>query len=279
MYFRPTVAVLFFAAAFPSSARALSPTPPPVPATPTATDVSPSTFVWRTVPNTAVQAAENFKFGVYWGVISGGRSTLTVVGTETVKGRPAYHIVSEAKSSGLVDTFYKVQDRNEAWVDQQAFVTVRYEKHIREGKFRVEESGDINQENQTFSIHSYRLDRNSYEVKEGTTTPNVLDVLGSLYYVRTLPLEVGASFSFDVLSGEKVYPLLVNVKKRETIKVPAGKFNCFRVEPLLRAPGIFVSKGKRLEVWLTADERHMPVKMRSEVVIGHVSAELLSYSF
>ena len=50
---------------------------------------------------------------------------------------------------------------------------------------------------------------------------------------------------------------------------------CYRVEPVLRERGIFISKGKKLEVWLTADARHMPVLMRSEIFIGHVSAELV----
>jgi hypothetical protein len=79
----------------------------------------------------------------------------------------------------------------------------------------------------------------------------------------------------DVLSGDKVYPLEVKVKKRERIKVPAGKFDTILVEPLLRAPGIFVAKGKKLEVWLTDDPRRLPVRLRTEVFIGHVSAELL----
>ena len=74
-----------------------------------------------------------------------------------------------------------------------------------------------------------------------------------------------------------MYPLVVNVLKRETIKVPAGKFDCRVVEPFLRGPGIFISKGKKLEVWLTDDADRIPVRMRSEVAIGHVSAELLHY--
>ena len=55
----------------------------------------------------------------------------------------------------------------------------------------------------------------------------------------------------------------------------AGKFLCYRVEPILREKGIFISKGKKIEVWMTADARHMPVLMRSEIFIGHVSAELV----
>jgi len=234
-----------------------------------------STYTWRTVPNQAFPGEEHLSYVVKWGLVTGGYSTLSVQGIEPVNGRPAYHIVSEARSGGMVSAFYKVEDHNEAWLDQGGLISVRYEKRIKEGKYRIEESTLIDQPKGRFHLQSYRLDKNLYEQKEGNLPPNVLDVLGSLYYVRVLPLEVGQSYTMDVLSGDKVYPLEVKVKKRERIKVPAGKFDTVLVEPLLRAPGIFIAKGKKLEVWLTADDRHLPVRMRSEVFIGHVSAELL----
>lgn len=229
---------------------------------------------WRTVPHTALSGEEHLSFVVKWGFVTGGYSTLSIQGIASVNGRPAYHIVSEARSGGMVSAFYKVEDHNESWLDQEALVSVRYEKRIKEGQYRIEESTLIDQVNRHFHLQSYRLDKNLYEQQEGPLPPNTLDVLGSLYYVRMLPLAVGQSYTMDVLSGDKVYPLEVKVKKRERIKVPAGTFDTLLVEPFLRAPGIFIAKGKKLEVWLTDDARHLPVRMRSEVFIGHVSAEL-----
>jgi hypothetical protein len=232
-------------------------------------------YEWRTVLNAAFLKDENLSYVVKWGVITAGYSTLAVKGTDVINGRPAYHIYSEAQSGGVVSPFYKVQDHNESWLDQTALVSVRYEKRINEGHYRIEETTTIDQPHQRFHLQSFRFDKNIYEEKSGDLPPNILDVLGSLYYVRLLPLEVGKSYTMDALSGDKVYPLEVIVKKRERIKVPAGTFETFRVEPFLRAPGIFVAKGKKLEVWLTADDHHTPVRMRSEIFIGHVSAELV----
>ena len=239
--------------------------------------VASSTFSWRSVINNAFEPGEKYNFVVSWGVITGGRSSLAIQGIETIDGRPAYHIVSEAASGGILDTFYHVDDRNEAWLDVQSLLTVRYEKHIHEGKYRIEETGQLDQERHLYAVHAYRIDKNTYEYKQGNLSPDILDVLGSFYYVRTLPMAVGQSYTIDVFSGEKVWPLVVKIKKREKVKVPAGKFDCFLVQPLLREPGIFVTKGKKLEVWMTADARHMPVRMRSEVLVGHISAELVSY--
>jgi hypothetical protein len=236
-----------------------------------------STPTWRTLPNTAFGVGENLQFVVKWGLVVAGYSELTVPEVINVGGRPTYHIVSTANSGSMIGTFYRVEDHNDVWLDQQALVTVRYEKRIHEGKYQIEETSLLDQMRRHWKTRSYRVDKNTYEEKEGDLPPNALDSFGSLYYVRTLPLEIGSTYTIDVHSGANVYPLVVNVLKREKIKVPAGKFDCIVVEPFLRGPGIFISKGKKLIVWLTADERRMPVRMRSEVFIGHVSAELTDY--
>jgi hypothetical protein len=225
----------------------------------------------------AFREGEDLTFAIKWGVLTGGYSSLKVQNIETINGQPTYHVVAEARSSGLVDKLYNVRDRNEAWIEPGNPSTLRYARQIHEGQYRVQEDVVLDQTAHHFHQHSYRIDKKRYEDKDGDIPPNVLDVLGSLYYVRTLPLVVGKSYTFDVQSEDKVYPLVVHVKKRQTIKVKAGKFDCFLVEPQLRAPGIFISKGKKMEVWLTADERRMPVLMRSEVFIGHVAAELVSH--
>jgi hypothetical protein len=240
-------------------------------------ETAPSTFTWRSEPNTAFGLGEDFHYVVKWGILVAGSSSLSIPEMIDVDQRPTYHIISEAHSGGVAGAFFKVEDHNDVWLDQGALITVRYEKRIHEGKYQIEETSLLDQPRRRWKTRSYRLDKNTYEEKEGDLPPNALDSFGSLYYVRTLPLEVGQTYTIDVHSGDKVYPLTVNVLKREKVKVPAGKFDCLLVEPFLRGPGIFISKGKKLQVWLTADERRIPVRMRSEIIIGHVSAELIDY--
>jgi hypothetical protein len=102
----------------------------------------------------------------------------------------------------------------------------------------------------------------------------VQDILSSFYYVRTLPMEIGSYFDIDNLSDKTVYPLRILIHKKEKIKVPAGEFKCIQVEPVIRGEGIFNQKG-RLKIWLTDDERKIPVLMKSEVFIGSVDAKLV----
>jgi hypothetical protein len=218
---------------------------------------------------------EDLLFRIRWGTIVGGYSTLTVPDIEMKDGSPAYHIVSEARSTGFIDTFYTVRDKNEAWLDATAPRSLGYAKNLREGKYRVQEQVSFDQVNNRFRLEEHRLDKDRHEVKEGAIPPNVFDILSSFYYIRGVPLEVGSTVSIDVHSGEKTWPLLIHVKRKEKVKVKAGKFDCFVLEPVLREAGIFIHKGKKLEVWVTADERRMPVQMRCDIVIGAITAELV----
>src|SRR5262249_9878796 len=139
-----------------------------------------SSSTWRTVPNAAFQPGEDLFYVVRWGFITGGHSSLAIHGIDTVVGRPAYHIVSEAHSSGLVDTFYSTHDRNESWLDTQSLCTLRYEKHIHEGHYRVEEGVDLDQVNHRFYDYSQRLDKGTTDFVQGLIPMNVMDILGSL---------------------------------------------------------------------------------------------------
>jgi hypothetical protein len=235
--------------------------------------------IGRADGKSAFQTGEDLLFKIRWGVVTGGYATLSIPSVDQIGGQSAYHILSEARSTGMVETFYKVRDRNEAWMDTGTPRTLRYSKKIQEGKYRVDEVVELDQTAGKFHMTEIRHDKNdAKEEKRGEIPRNVLDVLSSFYYIRSQPLEVGKSFTVDVHSGDKTFPLLVNVKKLEIVKVKAGKFLCYRVEPVLRERGIFISKGKKMEVWMTADERHMPVLMRSEIFIGHVSAELVKHN-
>jgi hypothetical protein len=101
----------------------------------------------------------------------------------------------------------------------------------------------------------------------------VHDVLSAFYYVRTVPLPTGATLSIPTHDNKKSYEMVVKVHKRERVEVPAGKFDCVLVEPMLKSEGVFKSKGSIL-VWLSDDARRIPVLVKSKIPVGSVSVSL-----
>ena len=63
------------------------------------------------------------------------------------------------------------------------------------------------------------------------------------------------------------------VHGREKVESVLGEVPCIKVEPVLDGDGIFNSKG-RIFIWLTDDERRIPVLMECEIALGSIKAKL-----
>ena len=180
------------------------------------------------------------------------------------KGREVYQLVARAESNAFFSRFYKVRERIESYWDRHGLYSRRYFEDRREGKYR--QKSDI----------VFDPDRNEAVYSDGRTfpvPPRVQDALSAFYYTRTQALPVGGSIVFHYHASRKSQPLQVKVLGREHVETPAGEFDCVVVEPILKAGGIFKNSG-RLLIWLTDDQRRMPVLMKSKVAIGSISVIL-----
>ena len=209
---------------------------------------------------------ERFVYNVQYGIINAGQASMEIRNISEYEGKQCYNIVSDARTNDLFSRVFKVRDRFVSLMDTTALVSLRYETHIREGKFKRDEIVVFD--------HDSLLAR--YADKTVAIAPNTQDILSSMYYLRTLPLEVGHAISLANHTNGKNYPLLIKVLREERVSVDAGTFDCIVVEPFLREPGLFRQKG-RLTVWVTNDKYRIPVLMKSRVIIGAVSAVLKEY--
>lgn len=225
-------------------------------------------------PGTVVPAwfPEALEFEIKWGLLMVGWASLRMQEVVDFAGTPAFRIVSEAWSNKFCDAFYKVRDINESWIRTSDHASLGYSKKLREGQFFRDEWVRFDYSDSTFTSH--KIDRDGTVTPSSGTIPGtVQDILSSVYFIRPKALKVGEEVILDV-NDKSNWPLVVRVVRRQKITVPAGTFNTVLVEPALRKEGLFIQKGKKLEIWLTDDERHMPVLMRVEVFFGHISAYL-----
>lgn len=211
---------------------------------------------------------ESLVFSVQYGLITAGTATMSIdPRIRSRQGRPTYHMVTTAESSKMFSAIFKVNDRVESYMDTLQLHSVRYEKHLREGKYTKDLWIVFDQQEHTALIDGKRR----CEVEE-----HVQDILSSFYYVRTLDLEVGKAVYVANHDNGKNYPMEVKVHKRERISVDAGTFDCLVLEPVILGEAIFKQKG-RLKVWVTDDELHMPVLMKSKVLVGAIAAVLTDF--
>lgn len=215
---------------------------------------------------------EKLTFDVSWGLLSVGEATMGVDKLVIFNGRPAYHLVSEARSNSFCDTFYPVRDLNESWLDARTLTSLGYSKKLREGRFFRDVWVLYDRDAGTFIERTTNRD-DSFRIRIGTIPAQVQDVLSSVFFVRAHELPDGGSVVVDVNTPDN-WPLVVAVQKRETAKVPAGTFPAVVVEPAMRKEGLFIQKGRRLRLWLSDDAARRPLRMKVEVFFGHVTAVL-----
>jgi hypothetical protein len=210
---------------------------------------------------------EYLKFSVQYGFIHAGSAYLEVPEARQLDGHPVLVLQARAESNAFFSTFYKVRNRIQSWWDRDGHYSWRYTENRREGGYRAASEIDFD------------YDRLEAKYRDGRTypvPPGVQDALSSFYYARTQPLPLGGSIVFDYHASRRSLPLEVKVLGREKVETPAGKFDCVAIEPVLKAGGIFKNKG-RLVIWITDDERRMPVLVKSKLTIGSISIVLQEF--
>lgn len=215
---------------------------------------------------------EKLVFDMSWGLLSVGEATLAVDKIVMFNGRPAYHLVSEARSNAFCDTFYVVRDLNESWLDARTLTSLGYSKKIREGKFFRDEWVLYDRDAGTFVNRRVNRD-GTFNVRVGTIPAQVQDILSSIFFVRAQTLEDDSELKVHVNTPDN-WPLRIKVTKRESLKVPAGRFKSVVVEPMMIREGIFVQKGKRLRLWFSDDPQKRMLMFKAEVFFGNVTAAL-----
>jgi hypothetical protein len=216
------------------------------------------------------------KFIIKYEFIGAGNASMEVKSGDPVDGRPTWHIVSEARSNGFVDAFFKVRDVNSSVIDSESLASVSFHQNLKEGHYHVIRNTKLNYETGTYQYE--RIYKGKTNTHDGTIQEPLQDILSAFFYTRTMDLELGKEYDIRVFSDRDVYPLKVKVHpKLQNISVPAGKFSCMRIDPELQGDAIFKAKEGKMTIWLTNDERKMPVLLRSRVFVGAFDAELISF--
>src|SRR5690606_9332164 len=198
-----------------------------------------------------------------------GIASFEIPAIKKISGRNAYHVTFEVNTVPTFDNFFKVRDRYETFIDVEGIFPWRFEQHIREGGFSRDFSAFFDQRRGKAKTSEGEYDIPQY----------VNDIVSAFYLARTFDysdMKPKDRIHLKNFYKDKVYDLDVVYHGRETIEVPAGKFDCIIVEPLVQEGGLFKSEGN-IMIWLSNDQSKIPVRVKTKVVVGSIDADLTSY--
>ena len=210
---------------------------------------------------------ERLVYGARYGPFSVGTATMQVAGIDTVRGVEAVHFVFLIDGGAL---WYHIHQNLESWVGRRDF-------HSRRFVNQTEEKGKSWE--RRFEIYP---DSGFYrEAGRDTTAATVADPLDDaafLYWIRTVPLEVGKKYEYNRYFRPERNPVIVEVLKRERVGAAGRKWNTIVVRPRIpNGGGIFAEKADA-RMWLSDDSVHVMVALQSNFSFGQVTLKLKEYS-
>lgn len=196
-----------------------------------------------------------------------GNAVTEVKAVEEIRGNPSYHLSFHMKGGALG---WSMNDLQESWLDVQELYAHRFKQDLNQTTYERLRTLDFYPED--------RVWRRVEKVDSGelaSTKP--LDDVSFLYWSRTLPLEVGATYEFNRYFKADGNPVVLKVLRREKVKVPAGTFNTIVVRPVIETSGLF-SDGGQAEIYYTDDERRLIVLVKTKMSIGTMELQLEQYT-
>lgn len=212
---------------------------------------------------------ERMTYRVRLGIVGDvGNGLLEVEGIDTVRGFETYAMRFRLQG-GIA--FAKVDDDFRSWVDTRSLFSHRFKQDQKEVKYERHRTIDFFPEERRWAT----IDGNDKGV---LPTAEPLDDVSFLYFLRTLPLEVGKTYTFNRYFKEDGNPVTVKVLRKQKVTVPAGTFNTIVVQPIIKTKGLF-SEGGKAEIYFTDDSQRILVQLKSKVkILKSLDMHLQSYT-
>lgn len=219
-------------------------------------------------PEAAPQAypwavGETLTYSAKLGMLSLGSGTLEVARIDTVRGTESFRFRFRLQGKTIV---YSLDDILESYVGTRDLVSRRFVQDFTENNKAKHRRYEIYPDS-GFFLEEGHTDRQP-------TPAAPLDDAAFFYFVRITPLEVGKKYVYDRYFRKEKNPVTIEVTKREKLDLPDGStVDCLVLHPVIDTKGMF-SKRSDTHIWLTDDERRLPVQIRSKFPFGTITLRL-----
>ena len=225
----------------------------------------------RTLPGRADFTGEDLVYSVRYGFLEAGEARLTVTSGPEYHGRPTWKVVGTGRSTGALDWVFRVRDHYESHIDREGFFPHRFIRRVREGGYRLERDIDFDPARRTAAT-----------TQGGTTRHHVMpafvqDLVSAFYCARRLPLNrlrPGEVIDIPTVVDGEIHALRARFVGPRAVEVKAGRFDGLAFTPVVQEGRIWKGADD-LTVIVSADDRHLPVLIESDLVIGSVRLELI----
>jgi hypothetical protein len=183
--------------------------------------------------------------------IPAGWQILQTLNMERLNGRDVIHVKSTSQTNDFFSRIYYFSDSRESYIDADTLSPILYRKDITDRKFKAHVEIEFNS--------GIALVREKGKTRRIEVPPDVQDELSMLFLVRVRTIEPGKLYTFPLLLRKGVQTITVRMIGREELKTVLGKVWT-----------VVLSSSNGHKLWLTDDERRIPVKIEAHTRLGKV---------
>lgn len=234
--------------------------------------------VWKEFkPKIIVGEKFTIKVG-YLGLTVGHIQMETLENAE-INGEEVYSFKGRMRSARYYSYIYTLDDSIESFVSTKNFIPLKYVLLQRESGQKVDDLQLFDQEeHKTYFFYKRLKEGKRTKRQEEKPIPHYFqDSFSALHFVRGLPLNIGETYKFPIVTRGKIWILELKPERIEEIYVNGKDYKAIRINAETRFPGVLEKKGDIL-FWYSADESRKLLKFEADVKIGSVSGELVEYS-
>ncbi|MCW2118303.1 DUF3108 domain-containing protein [Flavobacterium sp. 7A] len=231
-----------------------------------------TTFGFNTPRDDAYDAGEWFKFRIHYGIINAGYATLEVQDA-VVDHKKVFKVTGKGYTTGMSRFLFKVDDLYESYIDKDSGNPYLFTRKINEGGYTKNQQGFFNQSSNKILVKDYK---NKNE-KTFAIPDNTQDILSAFYYLRNHPnidkLKIGESIAIDMFFDEETTKFKLKYIGREDISTKFGTVPSMVFRPLVQSGRVFKEE-ESLTVWISDDENRLPVRIKANLAVGSIKADL-----
>jgi len=217
-------------------------------------------------PAVAFPVGERLSFGARYGIFNVGSAVMEVVGIDTVHGVETVHIRFRITGGAL---WYHLDQTIESWVGRYDFRSRRFQS--------IQDERDRHRERRYEIFPDSGFYREEGRDTTFATVPEPLDDAAFLYWIRTVPLEVGKRYEYARYFRPDRNPVIIEVLGRERVSVAGKKWRALVVRPKIpQGRGIFAEKSET-RIWLSDDAQRLVLAIQSNFSFGQVTLKLKDY--
>jgi hypothetical protein len=193
-----------------------------------------------------------------------------------VDGKKVYQVRVDAKTSKVLDLIWKMRDTITSTFDFKSLAPSHYVFSQRENSRVIDTEAKLDLTTKRWSVTRQQVGERTKIYQFDSN--NTFDPVTAVYVSRSVDFKVGDKLYFKIWGGRYHYLLELFVEKKEPVELPSGKtVEAFKIVPQvqnLMKKG-YASRLREAAVWISADERRLPVKLSSKILFGSVHLDLM----